>query len=440
MIQKIIQFLQIDLWRIRSRHLPKSKFYLIRFLRTVALALRGFNEDQCYLRASALTYYSLLSIVPVIAMAFGIAKGFGLQNRLEEELVAKMQGQEEMLMKLIDFAKNLLENTKGGVVAGIGVALLFWAVIKVLGHVESAFNHIWGVKTGRSMGRKFSDYLSLMLICPVLFIFSSSATVFISTQVHMITQKVALLGMFSGLVESMLKTLPYLVIWLLFSFVYVFLPNTKIKITAGILGGIVAGTIYQVVQWLYIFFQVGVSKYNAIYGSFAALPLFFVWLQLSWLVVLLGAEIAFAFQNESTYEYEPDCLKASIYFKRRVALWLTQFCVKRFCDGKKPLTADQLAHELEVPIRLIRLVLFDLVEAGILSEVKVGEGKDPAYQPGQDANKLTIKRVLDMLNASGTENIPIPDRKDYQTLVKRMDGISKAMENSPDNIPLYQAS
>ena len=224
MIPKILDFLRVEIWRIRLRTLPPNRSFLIKQLRIVLLALRGFGEDKCQLRASALTFYSLLSVVPVLALAFGIAKGFGLQARLETQLSAleeRLPVQEEVLAGVIDSANNLLENARGGVVAGVGVALLFWTIIKVLGNVEKSFNDIWGVKKSRTFARKLSDYLSLMLICPILFIMSSSTTVFIAGQVRAITERIALLGAVSPLIFAVLRLLPYCAIWVLFLSIYI---------------------------------------------------------------------------------------------------------------------------------------------------------------------------------------------------------------------------
>ncbi|HOO90878.1 MAG TPA: YihY/virulence factor BrkB family protein [Syntrophales bacterium] len=345
-VARFIEFIKGDIWRIRLKDLPRKRSFLIKQLRIFLLSLRGFDEDKCQLRASALTFYSLISIVPVAAMAFGIAKGFGFEKRLERQLLEQFQGQEEVITRVIDFAHSLLTNTKGGVIAGVGVILLFWAVIKVLGNIEASFNDIWGIREARSLGRKFSDYLSVMLLCPILLILSSSAAVFITTQVTLIVEKISLLGIFSPLISFLLKLLPYGIVWVLFSFLYIFMPNTKVNFRSGILAGIIAGTIYQIVQFGYIAFQVGAAKYNAIYGSFAALPLFLIWLQLSWLIVLFGAEFSFAHQNVDTYEFEPDSLKISGSFKRLLSLQIAHLLVSNFAEGEKPLTATQISHRL----------------------------------------------------------------------------------------------
>ncbi|MCF7873373.1 MAG: YihY/virulence factor BrkB family protein [Candidatus Omnitrophica bacterium] len=433
MLSKLLKFIKHDIWRMRLKDLDRSKSLLIKPLRILLLALRGFNEDKCQLRASALTFYSLLSIVPVVAMAFGVAKGFGFQETLQDQLLNKIPGQEEVMLKIVNFAHSLLANTRGGLVAGIGVAILFWTVIKVLGNIEKSFNDIWGVKQQRSIGRKFSDYLSIMLICPILIIASSSATVFLTTQIKVIITKVEFLGAFSPLILSTLKILPYCIIWLVFSFIYIFMPNSKVNLKSGIIAGIVAGTIYQLVQWGYVNFQVGVSKFNAIYGSFAALPLFLVWLQISWLIVLLGAEISFADQNVDTYEFEPDCLNISYSFKRLLTLEVMNLLVVNFSKCRPTMTADQISHSLDIPIRLVREIIFELSKSGMISGVQTAEYKEIAYQPACDINKLTIKRVINSLEDTGVDDIPVAKTRQLEVISKKLEVFDKALENSSSN-------
>jgi membrane protein len=285
---KSSQFLKADIWRVRADKLHPRKSFWITHLRILLLAVRRFYDDRCELRASALTFYTLLSIVPIVAMAFGVAKGFGIEKVLETQLLEKLEGQPDVAERILGFARTLLENTKGGAIAGVGVVVLFWTIIKVLGNIESSFNDIWGIKKPRTMGRKLTDYLSVVMIGPVLLIIASSATVLLTTRITSMVEQLSSLGYAAGVIIFLLKLFPYTVIWVLFTFMYVFMPNTKVRLKSGLWGGIVAGTVYQIAQYAYIKFQIGVSGYGAIYGSFAALPLFLVWLQLSWLIVLLA--------------------------------------------------------------------------------------------------------------------------------------------------------
>ena len=432
-ISHFFSFIRVDIWRIRLADLPFGKSFLIKQLRMIILAFRGYDEDRCLLRASSLTFYTLLSIVPVAAMFFGVAKGFGFEKRLEKELYDKFAGQEEVLSQVLNFSNSLLEQTQGGLIAGIGLLVLFWSVLKVLGHIEMALNDIWGIKESRSWGRKFSDYLSIMLISPILVLMSGSATVFIKTQVEQITQKVALLGVFSPLISFLLKFTPYVLIWALFTILYIIMPNTRVNFKAGLLGGVVAGTLYQIAQLGYISFQIGAAKYNAIYGSFAALPLFLMWLQISWWIVLFGAELSFANQNVHTYEYEPDSLKVSPGFKKLLSLQIAHLLIKKFETGDRPLTDSQISAQLEMPIRLVHNILFDLVESGLVSEIKTKADKKFAYQPARDINKLNIQCVLETLDQKGTDDIPVAKTEDYQALSEALQDFSEAMESSPAN-------
>ena len=430
---KFITFIRDDIWRIRLDDLPFGKSFLIRQLRIIILAFRGYDEDRCLVRASSLTFYTLLSVVPVVAMFFGVAKGFGFEKRLERQLFERFPGQEEVLGQVISFANSLLEQTKGGLIAGVGLLVLFWSVLKVLGHIEMALNDIWEIKQQRSWGRKFSDYLSIMLISPILVLMSSSATVFITTQVTQIAQKVELLGVFSPLLSFLLKFAPYVLIWALFTILYIIMPNTRVNFKAGLLGGVVAGTLYQIAQGIYISFQIGAARYNAIYGSFAALPLFLMWIQISWWIVLFGAELSFANQNVDTYEYEPDSLKVSPGFKKLLTLQIVHLMIKKFANGDKPLTDIQISDRLELPIRLVHNILFNLVASDLVSEIRTKTEKEFAYQPARDINKMTIQYVLEALDHKGTEDIPVAKTDDYQALSEALQDLRESMEESPAN-------
>jgi membrane protein len=433
---RIIQFFRRDIWRIRRKDLPPIKAFLIRQLRIFVLTFRSFAENKCQLRASALTYYTLLSIVPVLAMAFGIAKGFGFEQGLQRVVFERLEGQEEVALKIVDFAHALLNNVKGGLMAGIGTLILFFTIIKILSHIENAFNHIWGIQKPRTLPRKISDYLSVMVIGPVLFLMSGTITVVMNRGVTLIVQKITVLGPIAPFIFFMLSFFPYAVIWILFSFLYIYLPNTKVNFISGILAGLLAGTMYQIFQWAYINFQVLVTKYNTIYGSFAAIPLFFIWLQVSWLIVLFGAEVCFAHQNVDTYEFEEDCRNVSHAFKRLVSLRIVHLLVSHFSNGDEPLTADQISKELDMPIRLVHLVLFELVSAGILSEIGMDEGRDLSYQPARDPDRLTIKYIIDGLEHLGSDVIPLAQSEELERISDKLKDFSDLIESSAANRPL----
>ncbi len=435
-LSKLRRFLKTDVWMIRARELTRPRSFALRQLRLLLLALRGFQEDQIQLRASALTFYTLLSIVPVLAMAFGVAKGFGVEKLLEEQLLNRMPAQEEMVARIITFAHSMLESTQGGLMAGVGLGFLFWAIVRILGNIEASFNNIWGIKESRSLIRKFSDYLSIMLISPLLLVMSGSLTVFLTTHIRTITQEVSFLGVVSPFIFFLLRFIPYAAIWGLFTLVYILLPNTRVRFVSGLLAGVVAGTVYQIVQWGYITFQVGVARYNAIYGSFAALPLFLIWLYISWLIVLFGAEVSFAHQNVDAYELEPGSVRISNRFKRLLSLLICHAVITDFSQGKPARTAPDLAHGLDIPIRLCRQMLHELVTSGILSEIKTDQDKESAYQPAQDIHHLTVGRVLAALDSEGMDDIPVSRTQVRQTLSQSLAELDEAVKKSRGNLLL----
>jgi membrane protein len=427
-----IQFLTRDVWRIRGSDLPLHHSLLLRSIRIVILSVRGIMRDRAPLRASALTFYSLLSVVPVAAMVFGIAKGFGFEKNLQKVLMKSLEGQEQIVERILDFSNALLASVKGGFVAGVGLIILFYTIIKILSNIENAFNDIWGIKKARSLGRKITDYLSIMLIGPILFVVSSTMTVLISGGIMKVVERIAYLKVVSPGIAFLLGFLPYISLWLLFSFVYIFLPNTKIKFTSGILGGVIAGTLYHLFQWGYIHLQIGVAKYNAIYGSFAALPLFFIWMQAGWLIVLFGAEIAFAHQNVETYEFEQDCLTVSHSFKRLLSLYVLHLLVKNFQKGIKPRASSEISHELEIPIRLVNQILHELGASGLASEVLTDEG-GVGYEPARDPESMTIKSVIDTLEDFGSHEIPVARTESFNKLCNSVRSFDELVKNSEAN-------
>ncbi len=432
-VSKIIVFFSSAIWQLDRDNLPRSRSIFLKPARIALLTIKGFINDQCTLRASALTFYSLLSVVPVVAMAFGISKGFGLEQRLEKQLYLRFTGQEEVISKIIDFARALLENTKGGLIAGIGVALLFWSAIKVLSHIEGALNAIWKVRA-RSFIRKFSDYLAIMLISPLLIIVSSSANVFITTQVKAMTGKLALLQAASPVIVLMLKLLPFALLWLLFILIYMVLPNTRVRFSSALVSGIIGGTIFQVSQAIYINAQVLVSKYNAIYGSFAALPLFLIWLQISWMIVLLGAQIAHAHQHVSQHAMIADHQNTPPDTQKRFALYMLRLIIQRFKAGDPPLTAVEIAATLKMPLLLVEHMIERMVQSGLLSAIESRKNNSPnAFQPALDINAISIASALEALDRRGQTGRDLHMDEEFQKISQAVDEIQKAMAESSAN-------
>ncbi|MGZ3539116.1 MAG: YhjD/YihY/BrkB family envelope integrity protein [Thermodesulfobacteriota bacterium] len=441
MISRITDFFKTGIWQIRLKDLPSVQALLIRYLRIILLALRGFVRDNCQKTASVLTYYSLLNLVPVVAVAFAMAKGFGLEKLIEKQILQmaeKANWQADITNQIISFSHNLLNQANGGLIAGVGIVLLLWTVISIMGKIEESLNEIWEIKKPRTMIRRFSDYMAMMVLGPVLLIISSSATVLVASQVKVIANKIALLGIFSKVIFLLLNLLPYASIWVLLTMLYLIMPNSKIPIRSAILGGVVAGTITQIVQWIYIRFQIGVASYGAIYGSFAALPLFLGMLQMSWMIVLFGAEIAHASEHYETFGFTPDYSRISVSSKRILMLRIFHLVTKKFSLGEKPLSASQIAHAVEIPVRLVRQLLNELSDVGLVVETASGTKGEVAFQPGRTIENITVKFALDEYEKYGDTKIPDYDSEEVMKLNNYLKDISETVEKSSGNVRLKE--
>jgi len=441
MISKIAYFMEKGIWEIRLTDLSPVKAFFVRCLRVVLLASRGFMKNGGQRSASVLTYYSLLNLVPIIGVAFGIAKGFGLEKLIEsriQQMAQEANWQVEITDQILGFSRSLLDQARGGLIAGIGVILLFWTVISIFGKIEDSLNAIWEVKKPRTLIRKFSDYLTMMVLAPVLFIISSSVTVLVASQVKGILQKISLLGAFSSVILFLLNLLPYVSIWALFMLLYIVMPNTRVSLRSGIVGGVAAGTIYQVVQWFYIKFQIGAANYGAIYGSFAALPLFLVWLQLSWTIVLLGAEIAYAYEHRETFGFHPDYSRLSTDSKKVLMLRIFHFLAKKFSKGENPPNLKELAHTLEIPLRLTRRLLSEMAEVGLVVEITKEKTNEIAFQPGRSIDQLTIQQVLQAYERRGETEFSRTPSEEAEKISNYLKEISDAVEKSPANVKLKE--
>jgi membrane protein len=431
LFKRVTHFLNYKLWHVRLDKLNKKHSFLYKQLRIFTLSIKGFNEDKCLLKATALTYYTLFSIVPVIALAFAIAKGFGYQETLQQQILNDFKGQKDVITQVFVYADKMLDSTKGGVIAGVGIVLLLWTVIKLLGSIENSFNEIWEIKKDRTLIRKITDYLSIMLTAPIFIILSGAVTVGIKTGIDNVFSSISVL---SPLEFVLLKTLAFALIWGMFVFLYMVLPNTKVNFKAAALGGLIATILFELLEWAYVSSQIGVASYNKIYGSFAALPLFLIWVQYSWFVVLFGAELAFANQNVDHYELENDITNISDRYKRVIALMIANCVVKNFNEGSPALTAMEISKKLDLPVRLTRLIIFEFTETGVFNEVRTPIDKEIGYQPGISDSKLTVKFIIDKLDEKGVNYLPIENGIELKNINRLMDDMNDVLNTSKGNI------
>lgn len=400
-----------------------------KFSKVLVFAFRGFKEDRCDLRASALTLFTLLSIVPVMAMAFGIAKGFGFQEILETRVLELFAGQEEVIQNVLTFSTNLLEKTKGGLMAVFGVILLVYTLLKLIGHIENAFNKIWWAGNDRPWIRKFTDYIAISITAGILVIFSSSANIFITAYLENFLNAIKLPGNMENWVSFGFNIFPFLPIWILFIFFYIFIPNKKIDIKAALAGGIIAGTIFQLVQMAYLNFQVGLSHYNAIYGSFAALPLFLIWLQASWAIVLFGAEVAFSWENTEALETQDiEYNTLSLRLRKLIVLRIVHLCVVRFANKYPPASDIEIATEIKIPLKIVKVLLIKLIECAVLLEVNTPDGH--GYVPARDIECLSLLDVLTAFEKRGDDVIAVGGTIEFEALEQSLNSFFDACRKS----------
>ena len=395
-----VQFVEGDVWTLQRGDLTGRQWPVVRALRIVLIAVRRSLENSVQVRASALTYYTLMSIVPVVALAFGMARGFGIEESLQRLIREQLAEQPLLVEKITGFADRLLARTGKGVVAGVGVALLFWTVVKVFSNIERSFNAIWRVSETRGWLRRFSDYLSMIVMMPVVIVAASSANVLLKAHLQSASEQVGLIGTLSPMLLFLLRTLPSLLVTIVFCLLYAVMPNTKVKPLPAIVAGVVAGVGFVALQWGYFTFQVGVSSYNAVYGSLAAIPLLLVWMQLSWLIILFGAELSYAIQNVRLYELEGKDRDLQPRQMKELSLLLLISITERFVRGEKSYTSAELSARHSLPLRLTHRLLNWMQGAQLVVSVEEDE-ETVGWHPRRSLDYYTARKVFDSYDEYG---------------------------------------
>jgi membrane protein len=423
LIKKAKEFISDKLWKVRLNKVNSRQGFLIRQLRIILLSFKGFRDDKCLTYATALTFYTLFSIVPVLALIFAIAKGFGYEKNLQDQILENYGQYRDILTNAFVYANSMLSNARGGVIAGFGIVLLLWSVMQLLVNIETSFNDVWQISRGRTWLRRVTDYLTIMLVGPLLLIVSGGLNVAIQNRLGNMQ--------FLGFVGTFLVTLlAYTLLAGVFTFLYVVMPNTKVKLKPAFIAAVIATVLFQFVSWGYIRFQIGANRLNAIYGGFAALPLFLVWVQYSWYIVLFGAELSYAYQNVDHYELEDEIEKLSPRYKKVIALLIANLVTKRFYDHEPPLTVNQISEKLDLPSHLSRKIINVFLETGIFVEIVSEKGDEVFYLPGVTESKLTVKYLIDALEKKGINSLPINDTKELLHIHKLMVEMDKTMDTS----------
>ncbi len=419
--KKTYEFVSEKLWKVRISKVDRRQGLLIRQLRVFSLAAKRFGTDNCLTAATALTFYTLFSIVPVLALVFAIAKGFGYEKDLQVQILSNYPQYSDVLSNAFVYANQMLSTTRGGVIAGIGILLLLWSVMKLLMSMEEIFNNIWEIKRGRSWVRKLTDYLTIMIVGPVFLIVSAGLTVAVQARIGNM-QYLGFLGTIS------LKILAYSLIASIFAFIYLALPNTKVKYLPAIIAAVISMAAFELLGWAYVKFQIGVNRMNAIYGTFAALPLFLIWVQYCWYIVLFGAELTYSYQNVDHYELDDDIQKLSPRYKKVVALMIANLVAKKFHNLEKAPTINDISDRLDLPSKLTRTIVNEFVECGVFVEVRPEGEKDIFYIPGVPDTKFTVKYLIDALEKKGVNNLPIADSDEMLHINELMKELDRSMD------------
>lgn len=425
----------IALWRYASNGVWRDtrSNWRINFLKTINITVRSFLDTDLQSQACALTYRTVLAIVPALALVFAICRGFGFQNLLQDQLYSLIPSQHQAMEMALKFVDSYLSQASEGIFVGVGILFLLWTLISLLGSVEDSFNQIWRVREGRTIWRKVTDYLAIFLILPVLMICAGGITIMMSSTL----QKIAIFNFMGPMVRLLIDALGLVLTWLFFAGAYMLIPNAKVKFVNAFVAGAMVGTTFHVIQWLFMTGQMYVTKYNAIYGSFSFLPLVLIWLQLSWLTTLIGSLVCYASQNIGQFAFFENVENISQSYRRRVTVAVMTLIVKRFEMGRKPLTIVGISKGYDLPENLVRLIAIKLHDIGLVAfeEAEGDLGYHPLL-PALDINKITVGETLRRLDQYGDSDF-IPDFNDkYGTINTILSSVEDAMTDSSDKILL----
>lgn len=421
-LNSIIRFLKKDLWS--SGDAPLSA-WVVRQIRCFVISIRNSYLHRTSVSSGALTFYTLTSLVPVLALIFAISKGFGIQTKVIDYINKIFNTYDSLVDYLTQFANVYLENSRIGLLAGVGLVVLVWSVVNVFSNIEGVFNTIWGVKRQRNIYRKVTDYLAIVICIPILLFIYTSFSGLIESGFN---------GMVSvgGIVDVVLFVINKVIFFLIFASAYIFLPNTKVNFSAAFYGSIITGTAYLLFESAYIYFQSSITTYSAVYGSFAALPLFLIWLNISWNIILFGAELSYAYQNLGDYEYRMQQATMSHIFRRKLTMLVSANIIQDFSSRKIAPTSGELATRIGVAQYSVRVALQDLESCGVITRIKHKSGLF-GYLPSFDQSEMTIAELSKRLDHDGSL-----DTKDQERLGEKINQAFADLEccvvNSEGNI------
>lgn len=405
----------------------------VKLIKTINLSVRSFLSADIQSQACAMTYRTVLAIVPALAMLFALGRGFGLQKLIENELYSIFHAQHEAISHMMSYVDSYLKQASEGVFVGIGILFLLWTLISLVSNVEDSFNSIWGVKNGRSMWRKVTDYTSMLLILPVLLICAGGLNVLMSSTLNAIFH----FEFLTPVVSLLLEFGSWLFTWLFFTAVYMLVPNVKVRFLNAFIAGVFAGTGFMILQWIFVTGQMYVAKYNAIFGSLSFIPLMLIWLQLVWVITLSGAVLCYSSQNIFEFDFKDDVERISLRYREKVIMAVAAIIVRRFAASQPPLTLNDIIVDYRLPARLVSGSIDALLEAGVIVRVVIDGKKEIfGYQPAVDIDSLTVSSVRDRIEAAGRHGFIPAFEKMFPGVVRVYDELATQIDNYAGHIRL----
>lgn len=399
-LQHFKEFIQYDLWRQSHMniHTPRKRLWY-RILQTIILVARGFKDQVLVVRANSLSFALLFAFIPMMALIYAIARGFGFEEVLQETLSGSFLAEANIAPVLIEWIERYLETAQGGFFLGMGLIVLVWAVYAFFNMLENSFNSIWNVKQSRSLGRRLTNYIMTLLLVPILVVVTSGISIFLNSAEILSS----VLEAIEPVRKFMLRFIPFVATTAVFTWIFVAIPNTKVKFSSAFIPGIIMGLLYQVVQSLSMYLVVLFTRMSLVYGAFSIIPLILIWLNITCWLLLIGAELAFAIQNNDLFAYENDLKKMSRRYKDYVMLYILAMIIRRFEAGEAPQTAQEIATVNQLPIRLVQQLLSRMEETNIIRRVYIEQEEDQAFVPALDTKTITVEMVIGRISAQGSE-------------------------------------
>jgi membrane protein len=407
--------------------LTQYKRWLHSGLRIGVMVVRDFVQNLVKLQAMALAFETLLSLAPLLAVVFSLLKAFGVHNRMEPALAEALAPLGEKGQEITDHLIGFVDKMSASALGSVGLVTLFITVLSLMSTIEDSFNHIWRVKSPRKLARRFSDYLSAIVVGPVLVF--AAVTITATLQNNAIVHALASLQAFGAVILFLLRLIPYITLWGAFTFVYIFIPNTRVRLSSALVGGLVAALLWQTVGWGFAVFVTSSTRYYVIYSSFAILLLFLLWLHVGWMIVLLGAQVAYAHQHIHFYQREHDLLAQSTSGREKLALQLLVLIGRNFYQGLDPINVLELSNRMRLPAGVIKELLQMLTQTRVL----ISLADEESFVLGRDPQSISIKEILDSVRNGGKKANSLSDGNQEESQVNELllkvdQSVSKALE------------